>query len=133
MKSGYRLFIGLALFYGLLDIVYWKLGGDPLGITAIALSTGFAATVGFYLWFNNKRMGQQPSDNEDGEISDLAGELGFFSPHSWWPLPVALSACAMGLGLLIGWWLTVIAVGSLFISIIGFTLEYEKPGVADHH
>ena len=30
-----------------------------------------------------------PEDNPDAEIYDGAGEYGFFSPHSWWPMPVA--------------------------------------------
>jgi hypothetical protein len=77
-------------------------------------------------------MGVLPSDNNEGEIADLAGELGFFAPHSWWPLPLALSACAMGLGLVLGWWLTIIALGGLIVSIIGFSTEYEKPGVGAH-
>jgi len=73
-----------------------------------------------------------PQDDVTAEIADGAGELGFYSPHSWWPLPVALSACAAGLGLLVGWWLTLIAVGALFISVFGFTLEYEKPSQSAH-
>jgi hypothetical protein len=40
--------------------------------------------------------------------------------------------CAAGLGLLIGWWLTLIAVGVLLISVIGFVLEYEKPDLSSH-
>ena len=40
--------------------------------------------------------------------------------------------CAAGLGLLIGWWLTLIAVGALVVSILGFVLEYEKPGLNTH-
>ena len=133
MKAGYKLFAFLAFFYGVLAIVYWQLGGEPLGITAISLSAALAATVGFYLWTTNKRLGQHPSDNDEGEIADLAGELGFFSPHSWWPLPVALSACTTGLGLVLGWWLTVIGIGALIISLIGFTTEYEKPGLNNVH
>lgn len=133
MRAGYRLFVFLAVFYAVVDIVYWLVGGEPLGITAIGLSGGLAALIGFYLWFNHKRMGEIPSDNSEGEIADLAGELGFFSPHSWWPLPVALSACAMGLGLVLGWWLTVIAVGAMIVSIIGFSIEYEKPDLTTHH
>ena len=46
---------------------------------------------------------------------------------------MALSACTMGLGLLLGWWLTIIGVGALLISILGFTLEYEKPGAGAQH
>jgi hypothetical protein len=34
---------------------------------------------------------------------------------------------ALGLSLLIGWWLTLISLGALVISIIGFVTEYEKP------
>ena len=133
MRAGYKLFGFLALFYAIVDIVYWWVGGEPIGITAIGLSGGLALTIGFYFYTNDKRMGLLPSDNLEGEIADSAGELGFFSPHSWWPLPLALSACAMGLGLIIGWWLTIIALGALIVSIIGFTTEYEKPGLSSTH
>jgi len=133
MKAGYKLFGFLALFYAIVDIVYWWVGGEPIGVTAIGLSGGLALTIGFYFYTNDKRMGLLPSDNLEGEIADSAGELGFFSPHSWWPLPLALSACAMGLGLIIGWWLTIIALGALIVSIIGFTTEYEKPGLSSTH
>jgi len=133
MKAGYKLFGFLALFYAIVDIVYWWVGGEPIGITAIGLSGGLALTIGFYFYTNDKRMGLLPSDNLEGEIADSAGELGFFSPHSWWPLPLALSACAMGLGLVIGWWLTIIALGALIVSIIGFSTEYEKPGLSSTH
>ena len=133
MKAGYRLFIGLALFYALMTVIYWQVGGEALGITALLLSSGLALMIGYYLWFTAKRLGNQlPEDNKVGEIADSAGELGFYSPHSWWPLPVALSMCAAGLGLLIGWWLTLIAVGALVISILGFVLEYEKPSTSVH-
>jgi hypothetical protein len=74
-----------------------------------------------------------PEDNLTAEISDGAGELGFYSPHSWWPLPVAFSACTMGLGLIVGWWLTLIGVGSLMISVIGMVTEYEKPVSSSSH
>ena len=133
MKAGYRLFIGLSLFYLLVDVIYWQVGGEALGITALLLSGGLALLIGYYLWFTNKRLGSSlAEDNPQGDIADAAGELGFYSPHSWWPLPVALSMCAAGLGLLIGWWLTLIAVGALIISIFGFVLEYEKPSTSAH-
>jgi len=90
--------------------------------------------IGFYAWFTQKRIGVDlPEDNLTAEISDGAGELGFYSPHSWWPLPVALSATAMGLGLIIGWWLTLISLCSLVISIIGMVTEYEKPVSLSSH
>ncbi|CAB4761995.1 unannotated protein [freshwater metagenome] len=133
MKTGWILFVGLAIFYAMMTVIYWLVGGEAVGITAIGLSGGLAALVGFYLWFTNKRLGNVlPEDNASAEISDSAGELGFYSPHSWWPLPLAFTMVLAGVGLLVGWWLTLIAVGGLLISILGFVLEYEKPSAAAH-
>ena len=133
MKTGYWLFNGLAFFYAIVTVIYWYVGGEAVGITAIGLSGGLAGLIGFYLWFTDKRLGNVlPEDNVTGEISDSAGELGFYSPHSWWPLPLAFCMVLAGLGLLIGWWLTLIAVGGLLISILGFVLEYEKPSASVH-
>lgn len=128
MKANWQLFTGLSVFYVLMSVVYWYVGGEAVGITGMLLAACLAGMVGFYVWFTQKRIGKlMPSDNLTAEISDGAGELGFYSPHSWWPLPVALAAVAMGMGLIIGWWLTVIALTALFFGIIGWVTEYEKP------
>ena len=50
MKTGWVLFVGLAVFYVIVAVIYWQVGGEPVGITAIALSAGLAIIVGFYLW-----------------------------------------------------------------------------------
>lgn len=133
MKFGYRLFLFLAAFYLIVDLVYWYMGGEPVGVVAIALSAGLALIIGYYFWFINRRTGGVlPEDNLNADIADGAGELGFFSPHSWWPLPVALSITSAGVGLIVGWWLTLIAVGALLISVLGFVLEYERPSATSH-
>lgn len=134
MKFGYRLFIFLFIFYAIVTGVYAYFAQEPVGIVALALSAGLALIIGYYFWFINRRTGGVlPEDNLQAEIADGAGELGFFSPHSWWPLPVALSATAAGVGLIIGWWLTLIAVGALLVSVLGFVLEYEHPSSSSHH
>lgn len=128
MKASWRLFGGLSVFYVIMTIIYWQIGGEPVGIGGMLLAACLAGMVAFYVWFTQKRIGVTlPEDNLTAEISDGAGELGFYSPHSWWPLPVALSACTFGLGLIIGWWLSLIGVGALMISVIGMVTEYEKP------
>ena len=128
MKTNWMLFVGLTIFYVIMTIIYWLVDGEPLGITGLLLSAGLAGMVGFYVWFTQKRIGKiLPEDNTTAEIADGAGELGFFSPHSWWPLPTGMSAVAAGLGLIIGWWFTLIAVTALIISVIGWVTEYEKP------
>jgi len=134
MKASWILFAGLALFYTLMSSIYWTIGGDPAGIACLILSAGLAYLVAFYVWFTQKKIGNiLPEDNLNAEIADGAGELGFYSPHSWWPLPLAASAIIVGLGLIIGWWLVAIGIGALVISIVGFVTEYEKPSVAADH
>jgi len=134
MKASWQLFGGLSLFYFIVTIVYFQVGGEPLGSSALFLSGALAGMIGFYVWFTQKRIGVTlPEDNLTAEISDGAGELGFYSPHSWWPLPVAMSACVFALGLIVGWWLSLIGLGALVISIIGMVTEYEKPEIASAH
>lgn len=133
MRVAWKLFAVLTFFYALLDVVYFLVGGEELGVIAIGLSALLALLIGYYLWFIDRRSGGVlPEDNDLGEISDSAGDLGFYSPHSWWPLPLGFSICTVGLGLIIGWWLTIIGVGALLISVIGFSLEYEKPSANIH-
>ncbi|CAB5238987.1 unannotated protein [freshwater metagenome] len=133
MKASWQLFVGLSVFYFIVTVVYFGVGGEPLGITALLLSGCLAGMIGFYIWFTQRRIGViLPEDNSTAEIADGAGELGFYSPHSWWPLPVALSTMAAGLGLIIGWWLTLIAISALVVSIIGWVTEYEKPVSVSH-
>lgn len=133
MKASWKLFGGLSVFYVLMTVIYWQVGGEEVGIAGMLLSACLAGMVGFYVWFTQKRIGVTlPEDNLTAEIADGAGELGFYSPHSWWPLPVAASAIITGLGLIIGWWLTAIGIGALVLSIIGFVTEYEKPSANAH-
>ena len=132
MKFTWKMFVGIAVFYAIISAVYWRLSSEIVGTAALTLSTGLAILIAFYFWFTSRRIGLQPQDNEDGEIHEGAGELGFFSPGSWWPLAVAASSIVVGLGLILGWWLTAIGVGLLITAVVGFTFEYSRPGVGTH-
>ena len=50
-----------------------------------------ALIIGTFFRFIARRLDTRPEDYDDAEVADGAGELGFFSPHSWWPLLIALS------------------------------------------
>ena len=131
MKFSWKLFLGIGVFYALVTIVYAELSKEIVGSLALLLSTLLAILLGFYFWFIDRRTnGYLPEDNLDGEISDRAGELGFFSPHSWWPLPLGFFMTLAGLGVLLGWWLTIIAVAGLLISIYGFLMQYQRDNSA---
>jgi hypothetical protein len=120
------MFIGCAVFFGASDIVYWYFSKDPTGTTALALAVGLAFLTGFYLLFTGRRLPPRPEDRPDAEIAEGTGELGFFSPHSWWPLFVSLAAATAALGVAIGWWLFLIGLLGLFLTVIGFVFEYYR-------
>jgi hypothetical protein len=131
MKFEGSLFIGCAIFFGAADIVYWYFSKDPTGTTALALSVGLAFLTGFYLLFTGRRLPPRPEDDPEGEIAEGAGELGFFSPHSWWPLYVGMAAGLAALGVAIGWWLFLIGLLFTFLTVIGFVFEYYR-GIYAH-
>ena len=127
MKASWKLFGGLSVFYVLMTVIYWQVGGEEVGIAGMLLSACLAGMVGFYVWFTQKRIGVTlPEDNLTAEIADGAGELGFYSPHSWWPLTLGFFMTLAGLGVLLGWWLTIMAVAGLLISIFGFVMQYQR-------
>ena len=126
MKVEGWLFVGCAAFFGIMDVVYWHFSKDPTGTTALALSVGLAFLTGFYLLFTGRRLPPRPEDRPDGEIAEGTGELGFFSPHSWWPLFTGLSAAVAALGAAIGWWLFLIGMLFVLLSAIGFVFEYYR-------
>jgi hypothetical protein len=125
------LFIGCAIFFGVVDVIYWFLSKEVTGTTALALAVALAFLTGFYLLFTGRRLPLRPEDTPAGEIEEGTGELGFFSPHSWWPLYVGLAAALAAFGVAIGWWLFLIGLLALFLTVIGFVFEYYR-GVWAH-
>jgi Cytochrome c oxidase subunit IV len=126
MKVEGWLFLGCGVFFGGADIVYWYVSKEPTGTVALALAVGLAILVGFYLLFTGRRLPLRPEDNPEGEISEGTGEIGFFSPHSWWPLWVGLSGAVMFTGFAIGWWLFLLGALMIFLTAIGFVFEYYR-------
>jgi len=105
--------------------VYGVWAREPIGTTALVLSAGLTALIGGFFWFVSRRIDARPEDRKDAEIADGAGELGFFSPASYWPFGLALSAGLMGLALAFWYpWLVVIAGAALLITIGGLLFEY---------
>jgi len=126
MKVEGWLFLGCGVFFIGADIVYWYTSKDPTGTTALALSVALALLIGFYTLFTGRRLPPRPEDNPDGEIVEGTGEIGFFSPHSWWPLFLGLAAATLALGFAFGWWLVLIGLMLVVFTSIGFVFEYYR-------
>lgn len=126
MKVGGYLFALIAVFMIPVTAVYWYFSEDPTGTTALVLTFGLCFLIAFYLLYTVRRIEPGPEDNLDAEIEDGAGDLGFFSPHSWWPLAVAASAALAALGIVFGWWLAFVAIPFVAYAVMGFVFEYYR-------
>ena len=99
---------------------------EPTGTVALALTGGLALISGTYFRFVSRRIEVRPEDNPDAEVTDGAGELGFFSPGSYWPVGLAAAAATTGVAVAF-WhvWLLVIAIVLVLIMVGGLVFEYH--------
>ena len=128
MKVESKLFLYLALFFLPLGPIYgvWNQGTDLAGAIALFLTSLLAALVAFYLTVTGRNFTDRPEDNPAALISDQEGDYGFFTPYSWWPLWLGLSAAVCFAGLAVGWWLFVIGATFGVVALVGWTFEHYK-------
>ena len=124
MKVEGYLFAFLAIFFIPVTVTYWLLSEDWTGTTCLVLTFFLSAMVGYYLLFTARRMEARPEDRPEAEIAEGAGEIGFFPPHSWWPILLAAGAITTFVGLIIGPFLALIGVGIVAVGVVGLTFEY---------
>ena len=126
MKVEGLLFAAGTVFFAISGVVYWMMSEEPAGTAALAFTAALSFLIGYYLLFTGRRIDPRPEDRLDAEIPDGAGELGFFSPHSWWPLPLAAFAAMAFLGIVVGWWLFIIGAIGGGLSVVGLVFEYYR-------
>ena len=125
MKVEALIFNIIAAFCVIAAAVYGFWSREPIGTTALVLSAGLTGLIGGFFWFVSRRIDARPEDRKDAEIADGAGELGFFSPSSYWPVALAMSVGLMGLALAFFYsWLILIAGVAVLITVGGLLFEY---------
>jgi hypothetical protein len=127
MKVEARIFEIITVFFFASAVIYglWS-HGEPVGSAAITLTGGLTLIVGTYFRFVSRRVRMRPEDNIEAEISDGAGELGFFSPGSYWPFGMALGASVLGYALAFSqWWMVAIGVALVIGTVAGLVFEYH--------
>ena len=117
-------FFGCATIYG-----FWTNASqhsvEVVGVAALILSGGLCFIIGTFFSFVARRIDPRPEDRPDGEIADGAGELGFFSPGSYWPIGIAGSGVVAALGLALAQlWLAVVGVAAILFTVGGLLFEY---------
>ncbi|NUS45915.1 MAG: cytochrome c oxidase subunit 4 [Mycobacteriaceae bacterium] len=132
MKIEARLFELLTLFFFFIAVVYAvftgysRTGVEWAGVTALVLTGGLSLITGTYLRFVARRIDLRPEDYEDAEVSDGAGDLGFFSPGSIWPVTLAAAGTLTATGLAFFQpWLIALGVICVLGAVFGLVFEYH--------
>ncbi len=119
--SGTFFFIPVAIIYGILTR-----GEELVGVIALLLTGGLSLMIGWFLWFTARHIDPRPEDDPMAPIEAAEGEYGFFSPHSWWPLPLAAACAVVFTGLAVGWWLFYIGLALASVALLGWVFEYWR-------
>ncbi|MFJ8430114.1 cytochrome c oxidase subunit 4 [Kitasatospora sp. NPDC094019] len=132
MREQGKIFLGLAVFVLAMAITYglWTNSSDhgieAAGTTALFLAFALCAFIGYYLAFTARRVDSGAGDNPEAEVADDSGELGFFAPHSWQPLSLAIGGALAFLGVIFGWWLLFWSVPVILIGLFGWVFEFYR-------
>lgn len=132
MLSNVRILLIMGAYFTMTTIVYGVFSYledgaiEPIGTAAMGLLVVLSVFIAYYLYSGYRRTAMLPEDNMDANIADDSGEIGFFSPWSWWPLILAASAALAFLALAVGWWLFYISVPFVLVGVIGFVYEYSR-------
>lgn len=119
--AGPIFFLPIALIYGF--VADW----EPVGTTALLLLTGLYLLVAGYFWILSRRIDPRPEDDPLAEVEDHAGEVGVFSPHSWWPLVLGVGASLAFLGPAVdAWWMLGVAVVVAGVGLAGQLTEFSR-------
>lgn len=126
MKVEYKMFAVICLFFVAAGLIYGHFSkwDEPVGSVTLLLSAGLNALIAGFLWWTGRKIDLRPDDDPFGEQSDVEGDYGFFSPHSWWPLFLGASLAIVALGLAVGWWLVMLAVPFVALAAVGWVFEY---------
>lgn len=132
MKVEARIFETIAVFFFVVGIIYavatfyYRTGVEWAGATAMFFSGGLALIAGTYFRFVARRVEIRPEDFEDAEVEDGAGELGFFSPHSYWPIMIAGAAALFAIGFATAnWWFAIGVIPVIVACAAGLVFEYH--------
>ncbi|MFD5872845.1 MULTISPECIES: cytochrome c oxidase subunit 4 [unclassified Streptomyces] len=126
MKIQGKLFIWLSFFMLAMAVTYGVWSKEPVGTTALVLAFGLTIMIGFYLAFTASRVDAMAQDNKEADVADEAGEVGFFSPHSWQPLSLAIGGAFLFMAVVFGWWLAYFSAPLLLIGLFGWVFEYYR-------
>ena len=128
VSAVFLLFLGA--FFGIIGLVYWFWGYEDGGGVMLLGATllGFLPGLYYFFWGRIHAAGDRPSDREDAELADGAGNVDSFPGSSIWPFVMGMGAFMTVLALVFGVWLMFIGVPLILTALTGVTAESRRGG-----
>jgi hypothetical protein len=121
-----KMFLWLSAFILVMAVVYGVWSKEAAGTTALFMAFALSVMIGFYLAFTARRVDVGAQDDTEADVADDAGEVGFFSPHSWQPLSLGIGGALAFLAIAMGWWLLYFSAPLILVGLYGWVFEYYR-------
>jgi len=134
LRVQWQMFLGIAAFITVIDIVYWFASYERAGTTMLTLAAGLAALCGGWLLIQDLR-GRGDDDVSSGAPTidhvprDASGRetVGEYLPTtSWWPLVIGVGLVLAVNGLILSWPFAVPGVVVVMLGIGGFVTDSRR-------
>jgi hypothetical protein len=120
--------IGVALFFGVVGIIYWFWGYEQGGTTMLIGTTLLGLVPGSYYFWWSRRMRPRPEDRLDASIEEGSGVIGSFPGSSIWPFVLGMGLFLMVLSIVFGLWLIAPGISLVLSAMVGVTVESRRGG-----
>ena len=112
----WKMFLGIAVFMGVIAIVYWFASYEPAGTTMLTLAATLAGLCGVYL-----RVQSEPDGRE------ITHEEAHYLPgSSVWPFGIGVGALLAANGFILGIGFAIPGVVVLGLSIAGLVAQSRR-------
>ena len=140
VESIFLLFLGF--FFTGIGIWYWFWGYEQGGTMLLIGTAALGFLPGFYYFFWHRRFhghkyffwgkvhapGDRPSDRDDAEMAEGAGNIDSFPSSSIWPFVLGMGAFLTVLALVFGAWLMFLGIPLILTALTGVTAESRRGG-----
>jgi hypothetical protein len=122
------LWAGVTIYFAVLAVIYQGVGGEPAGVTLLALAAVFGGLVtGWITTWRRRHPIPRPEDRSDADMSDDIGEVGTFPTASIRPLGLAIGMTGLVTGVVVGSWMSIAGLAILASQVALLTYDADPP------
>jgi Cytochrome c oxidase subunit IV len=125
------LWVGVAVYFGVIAALYVAVGGEAAGITLLLLAGALGGLIGGWAWARHRRDPTvAPADRPDADMDDETGVVGIYPSASLRPLALGTGMGLIALGVAVGSWMTIAGV-AIVASQVALLTRDADPGRRD--